>query len=82
MKYYICKGDLTKEVFPVHKHLDGREASSSSNLNLQSNILQTKPPIKVGLSEIVSKNLNGSRLGARDKTGDSNLLNQGDKKNG
>ena len=31
---------------------------------------QTKPPIKVGASEISSKSLYGSRLGARDKTAD------------
>jgi len=35
---------------------------------LNSPTEQTKPPIKVGESEIVSKNDSSSRLGARDKT--------------
>lgn len=38
--------------------------------NMQNHSSQTKPPIKIGESEIVSKNDISNRLGARDKTAD------------
>ena len=39
-----------------------------SNEEMPNNSSQTKPPITIGESEIVSKNDISNRLGARDKT--------------
>ena len=71
------------KIFFLFSQIENQRFSTSLNNNIKSNFpfaLQsrvnphfhshstTKPPIKIGSSAIVSKSLNGSRLGARDKT--------------
>ncbi len=66
--YFNCQQDSSGALRP-NDH-EGRQLADT-------NSQQTKPPITVGSSEIVSKSLQGNRLGgnrlgARDKTADTN----------